>query len=67
MPEWIEYVLNNWEPWLGAIMAVMIAAKAIVALTPTPRDDEWLGKIYHVLEIISLTLGKAKQMPPNKK
>ena len=47
--------------WITALLSLMVAAKAIVALTPTPKDDEMVGKLYKVLEFISLTIGKAKQ------
>ena len=34
---------------------------AICAVTPTPRDDAIIGKIYKVLEMFALNVGKAKQ------
>lgn len=42
--------------WLNAIMAVVSAASAITALTPTPRDDQILGKIYRVLQVLALNI-----------
>tara|TARA_E500000305_G_scaffold26796_1_gene20594 strand:+ start:1877 stop:2083 length:207 start_codon:yes stop_codon:yes gene_type:complete len=37
-------------------------SSAICAATPTPRDDEFMGKyIYPVLETIALNIGKAKE------
>lgn len=51
--------------WVTAAMTIMIAAKTFVALTPTPRDDEILGKIYKIVELLALNIGRAKQMPPN--
>jgi len=36
-------------------------SSAICAVTPTPKDDEFMGKyIYPVLETIALNIGKAK-------
>jgi hypothetical protein len=37
-------------------------SSAICAVTPTPKDNEFMGKyIYPVLETIALNIGKAKQ------
>lgn len=52
--------------WIAAIMLVMVGAKAIVALTPTPRDDEIVGKVYKVIEYLALNFGRAKDKPANK-
>lgn len=46
--------------------AAVALASAVTALTPTPRDDEWVGKIYKVLEAVALNVGAAKQVPPNR-
>jgi hypothetical protein len=42
--------------WLNAIMAVISAASAVTALTPTPRDDQILSKIYGVLQLLALNV-----------
>ena len=34
---------------------------AICAVTPTPKDDAIIGKIYKVVEMFALNVGKAKQ------
>ena len=37
-------------------------SSAICAATPTPKDNEFMGKyIYPVLETIALNIGKAKE------
>jgi hypothetical protein len=36
-------------------------ASAICAVTPTPKDDAVIGKIYKVLEMFALNVGKAKE------
>ena len=37
-------------------------SSAICAVTPTPRDNEFMGKyIYPVIEAIAINIGKAKQ------
>ena len=39
---------------------LVMAASIIAALTPTPKDDGWVKKIYVVLDWIALNVGKAK-------
>ena len=51
---------------LQAAMAVVAAASAVTAATPTPRDDTVIGKIYAVLEVLALNIGRAKDLPPNR-
>ena len=41
-------------PW------VISWASLISAITPTPKDDLWVGKIYKLLDWASLNIGKAK-------
>lgn len=45
---------------LAIIGSVVIVASVITALTPTPRDDAILGKLYRIIEALALVVGKAK-------
>lgn len=48
----------------GSAFAVMTAAQLIVNLTPTPKDDEFVGKAYKWLERAAGIWGyKAKLLP----
>ena len=47
--------------YINAITALIAACSAITALTPTPKDDKIIGKIYKLLEICALVIGKAKK------
>ena len=49
------------QEWVEVALAVHALASVIVAATPTPKDDVILSKFYKLIEIISLTVGKAKQ------
>jgi len=40
---------------------VVTVCSVIAALTPTPKDDMWLGKLYRLIDIMALNVGKAKQ------
>ena len=41
-------------PW------VISGASLICALTPTPKDDEILGKVYKLIDWCAINVGKAK-------
>lgn len=58
----MEFVTENWGGVLTALAAAHALAVAIVNLTPTPKDDEILAKVYRVVEIVAgLFTSKAKQ------
>ena len=42
-------------PW------VISGASLICALTPTPKDDIWLGKVYKLIDWCAINVGKAKE------
>lgn len=43
-----------------AVTAVVTAASAITALTPTPKDDAFMKKVKDFLHLIALNVGGAK-------
>jgi hypothetical protein len=47
--------------YINAITALVAACSAITALTPTPKDDKIIGKLYKLLEIGALVIGNAKK------
>lgn len=48
----------------SALFAVMIIAQLIVNLTPTPKDDILVGKVYKIIEKLAGIWGyKAKLLP----
>ncbi|NWG46785.1 MAG: hypothetical protein HXY25_09600 [Alphaproteobacteria bacterium] len=53
--------------WLNLVFAVVTAASAVTAATPTPSDDRLLGKLYRVIEILALNIGRAKDTGPRFK
>ncbi|WP_311056504.1 hypothetical protein [Pseudomonas aeruginosa] len=63
----IETILENWDGILAVIVAAHALALAIVNLTPTPKDDEIVGKVYKVIEALAGVLTrKAKTLPGEK-
>ena len=47
--------------WVEIALATHALASAIVAATPTPADDALLAQFYKLLEVASLTVGRAKE------
>ena len=47
----MSWILEHKEALIGIITGVVAVASAIAALTPTPKDDNWVKKIYKVIVI----------------
>ena len=60
MKEIISYLVSNVDSILFAVSAVVAAASAVAALTPTPKDDSIVAKAYKVIDWLALNVGKAK-------
>ena len=45
---------------LANIMAIISVASIIAAITPTPKDDVWIGKLYKLIDLCALNIGRAK-------
>ena len=52
----MEWLAQNWQTLTAGAGAVIILARIIVKLTPTPADDTVLAKIVDVLKSIGLKL-----------
>ena len=48
------------------ISAIVFIASAIAAITPTPKDDKLIGKLYKIIDVCALNIGKAKDKPKKK-
>ena len=56
----ISYILENKEQLFGVVTTIIAAASAIAALTPTPKDDTIVGKVYKLVDWLALNVFKAK-------
>jgi hypothetical protein len=41
--------------------SVIAVCSLVAAITPTPKDDVWIGKAYKFLDVLALNIGKSKQ------
>lgn len=53
--------MHSLDDYLQVVLAIHAACSAICALTPTPKDDQVARKVYKLIEIAALVIGKAKQ------
>ena len=56
----MSWILEHKEALIAIITGVVALASAIAALTPTPKDDNWVGKAYKLIDLLALNVGKAK-------
>ncbi len=49
--------------WITLIVTI---SSIIAAVTPTPKDDVWIGKLYKLIDLAALNIGKAKDKAPVK-
>ena len=63
----IEFALTQAPLWLQAFLTLVGGASAVAALTPTPRDDRFLGGLYRIIDLMALNVGRAKDLPPNRR
>lgn len=60
MKEIIAYLVSNVDSIIAALTAIVAAASAVAALTPTPKDDGLVAKAYKIVDWLALNVGKAK-------
>lgn len=58
--EYLNQAIENWDTYSVAVLAVMGAAAAIAALTPTPKDDGIVAFLRKVIDIIGMNILNAK-------
>lgn len=65
--EVFQFILTHSSEIFEILFAAVSVASLITALTATPRDDEFVGRIYRIIEAVALNVGRAKDTPPNRK
>tara|TARA_R100001510_G_C7484024_1_gene94758 strand:+ start:284 stop:457 length:174 start_codon:yes stop_codon:yes gene_type:complete len=48
---------------VGIITAIVTVSSIVAAITPTPKDDIWIGKLYKLIDLLALNILKAKNKP----
>ena len=55
MEAW-NWITQNWAQIVAAVGGIVLAARIIVKLTPTPADDSFLEKIINFLKKLGLKI-----------
>ena len=58
--------MQTFTNFLALIMAIISCASIIAAVTKTPKDDVWIGKLYKLIDICALNIGRAKMKSGDK-
>ena len=46
---------------INVVTLIVTISSLIAAATPTPKDDIWIGKLYKLVDLLALNIGKAKE------
>ena len=63
MTDIIHWISTHLGELVAILTGAVTVASAIAALTPTPKDDTVVGKVYKVIDWLALNVGKAKNKP----
>ena len=58
-----QWVVENYELLIGAVLAVLAAAAAVVKLTPTQEDDRFVARVQRRVEQIRGALARLRGRP----
>ena len=53
--------MSNIFTMISVLTMIVTVASLIAASTPTPKDDIWIGKLYKLVDLLALNIGKAKE------
>ncbi|MEM7270964.1 MAG: hypothetical protein AAF401_17125 [Pseudomonadota bacterium] len=59
----IQVILTYIPTFFNIAFGVIAVASTIAAATPTPKDDDLVGKAYRVVDLLALNFGYAKEKP----
>ena len=51
-----NWITSNWTEIVAAVGGIVLAARIIVKLTPTPQDDSFLEKVINFLKGVGLNI-----------
>ena len=51
---------------IATAMTIVCVSSIVAAITPTPKDDVWIGKLYKLIDLCALNIGKAKDKAGGK-
>jgi hypothetical protein len=51
-----NWITSNWTEIVAAVGGIVLSARIIVKLTPTPADDSFLEKVINFLKGVGLNI-----------
>lgn len=48
----MEWLVEHWDDLVAGLVAVHALASIVTKLTPSPKDDEWLAKVWGFLSFV---------------
>jgi hypothetical protein len=66
MIETINWLVTNKEVLVTIVTLTVTLASLVASLTPTPKDDTIVGKLYGLLDLLALNVGRAKEKGDEK-
>ena len=60
MTDIIQWISSHMGEMIAILTGAVTVASAVAALTPTPKDDNIVGKAYKIVDWLALNVGKAK-------
>ena len=59
--EAIKWISANIETVIAIVTAVVTLASLVASVTPTPKDNAIIAKLYKVIDLLALNIGHAKE------
>ena len=59
--EALSWISANIETVIAIVTAVVTLASLIASITPTPKDNAVIAKLYKVIDLLALNIGHAKE------
>lgn len=44
------------------VTTIVTIASIVAAVTPTPKDDAWISKLYSIIDLLAINIGRAKDV-----
>ena len=59
--EALSWISANIETVIAIVTAVVTLASLVASVTPTPKDNAVIAKLYKVIDLLALNIGHAKE------
>ena len=59
--EAIKWISANIETVIAIVTAAVTLASLVASVTPTPKDNTVIAKLYRVIDLLALNIGHAKE------